>query len=226
MTVISDDVEKGIVDTILSRQLRLLKSEGIRQIIITTGMFRDVLEQYCESLNLDLDFTFVNNPIYNKTNYIYSIYLAREELNDDIILMHGDIVFERGVLRSALLCQRSCMAVSTTLPLPEKDFKAQISQDGYIKSVSVDIFDDAVEAQALYKLYNEDWKIWENSIAHFCENGQRDCYAENALNIVSEKCKIYPLDVKNSLCSEIDNPEDLMNVKRALKKLLEEKQND
>ena len=39
---------------------------------------------------------------------------------------------------------------------------------------------------------------------------------ENAFNEVSDKCLIYPLDVKDELCSEIDNKEDLEKVSRAL----------
>ena len=36
-----------------------------------------------------MHYTFVNNPLYNSTNYIYSIYCAKEYLDDDVILMHG-----------------------------------------------------------------------------------------------------------------------------------------
>ena len=43
------------------------------------------------------------------------------------------------------------MTVSSTVPLPEKDFKAQIKDDMVMK-VGIDIFDDAMEAQALYHL--------------------------------------------------------------------------
>ena len=42
------------------------------------------------------------------------------------------------------------------MPLPEKDFKAVIS-DGYVKKVGVEYFDDAMEAQALYKLNKKEW---------------------------------------------------------------------
>src|SRR5690554_2813170 len=92
MTAISDR------DTILSRQLKMLKSSGVLDVVITTGLFDKILIDYCNSLNLDMNFTFVNNPIYDKTNYIYSIYLAKEYLNNDILLLHGDLVFEDSVL--------------------------------------------------------------------------------------------------------------------------------
>ena len=81
-------------ETILSRQLRLIAEAGIDEVVITTGKFDSVLMRYCQSLELPIHITFVKNPVYKDTNYIYSIYCAREYLNDDIVLMHGDLVFD------------------------------------------------------------------------------------------------------------------------------------
>ena len=203
-------------ETILSRQLRQLAAAGIEEVVITTGLFDAVLVKYCESLDLPLRFTFVKNPIYDKTNYIYSIYCARDHLDDDIILMHGDLVFESAVLDKLLESPVSCMAVSSTLPLPKKDFKAQVV-DGKVVRVGVDIFDEAMEAQALYNLKKEDWKLWLAKIAEFCEAGTTNVYAENALNELDGAANIAALDVKDLICAEIDDPDDLETVSAKLK---------
>ena len=114
-------------DTILSRQLKQIASEGIEEVVMTTGYYDEVLVEYCNSLNLPLSYTFVRNPSYDKTNYIYSIYCAKDYLlEDDIVLMHGDLVFEDTVFHSVFTNETSCMTVSSTLPLPEKDFKASV----------------------------------------------------------------------------------------------------
>ena len=195
-------------ETILSRQLRLIADAGVEEVVITTGYYDNVLINYCQSLDLPLHFTFVKNPIYDQTNYIYSIYCAREYLHDDILLMHGDMVFENTVLDKILDNPESCMTISTTLPLPEKDFKAVV-KDGRINKIGVDFFNEAVTAQPLYKLLKSDWEIWLNEITAYCENKNVKCYAENAFNSISTNCILVPLDVRNALCNEIDNPEDL-----------------
>ena len=182
-------------ETILSRQLNQLSEAGIRDVVITTGYYDGILVDYCHSLDLPLNFTFVKNPVYDQTNYIYSIYCAREYLDDDIILMHGDLVFENEVFDRVLACETSCMTVSSTLPLPEKDFKAQI-RDGKVLKVGVDIFDEAMEAQALYRLRREDWKVWLDKIVEFCENDNRKVYAENALNALDGAANIAALQRK------------------------------
>ena len=206
------------MQTILSRQLKMLAEAGITEVVITTGYFDTVLVQYCNSLALPLHFTFVKNPIYDQTNYIYSIYCAREYLDDDILLMHGDLVFENEVLDRVLASPVSCMTVSSTLPLPEKDFKAVV-KDGMVIKVGIEFFTDAMEAQALYHLKRNDWHKWLDKIAEFCENDNRKVYAENALNALDGTANIYALDVQNLLCSEIDNPEDLAVVSSKLKEI-------
>ncbi len=215
MTEISSD------NTILSRQLKKLVAFGVDKVIMTTGYYNSILEDYCKGLHLPIQFTFVNNPIYDKTNYIYSIYCARDYLkDDDVILMHGDLVFEPLVLEAILDSKVSCMAVSSTLPLPDKDFKAVI-RDGRIEKVGIEFFDNAMAAQPLYKLLKEDWLVWLDAIERFCENDDRKCYAENAFNQVSDRCRIYPVDVRDMLCAEIDTPQDLETVSARVKEVNE-----
>lgn len=194
--------------TVLGRQLRQLADAGVSEVVLTTGPFPGLLEEYCQSLNLPLRYTFVRNPDYETTNYIYSIYLAREHLADDILLLHGDLVFETEVLRQVLEAEQSCVTVSSTAALPEKDFKAVLG-DGRVRAVGVEFFDHAQAAQPLYHLKKADWQVWLEEIVKFCESGRRSCYAEKALNEVTDRCALYPLDVRNMLCGEIDQPEDL-----------------
>ena len=210
MTEISED------ETIVSRQLNILNENGIDSVVMTTGYYNEVLQEYCDSLGLGIKIIYVNNPKFRDTNYIYSIYCARKELHDDIIMMHGDLVFTSEILKGIINEKKSMMVVSSTLPLPEKDFKSVITNN-VIEKIGINYFDNAQAAQPLYKLNREDWEIWLDNIINFCENNNVNCYAENAFNEVSDRCRIYPYDVKDGLCSEIDNSEDLEIIKNKVK---------
>lgn len=204
-------------NTILSRQLRQIADYGIREVVMTTGYFDQILIDYCNFLQLPLKISFVNNPVYDKTNYIYSIYCARNLLrDDDIVLMHGDLVFENLVFEKVINNPDSCMTVSSTQSLPQKDFKAVIT-NGKIDKVGIDFFENALAAQPLYKLNKTDWQVWLKAIESFCESGDVKCYAENAFNEVSDRCVIKPLDIKDMLCAEIDTPDDLANIAERLR---------
>ncbi len=203
-------------ETILERQLKQLVYFGIKKAIVTTGYLEEKVIDHCNNLDLPIEIQFVKNEKFKETNYIYSVECAKEYLNDDIVFMHGDLVFEDSVLKQLLLNEKSCMAVSSTTPLPEKDFKAEI-KNGRINKVGVNFFDSAVTAQPLYKILKTDWNKWLDKISEFCKNGNVGVYAENAFNEISDKCMIYPLDVKDSLCEEIDNATDLKRVVERLK---------
>ncbi len=207
-------------ETILSRQLNQLVDAGVGDVVMTTGLFDGVLERYCQSLDLPLRIRFVKNPVYDKTNYIYSIHCARELLrDDDILLMHGDLVFENEALDLLLAAPGSGMAVSSTLPLPEKDFKAVVA-NGFVQKVGTGFFGEgAMAAQALYKLEKADWLRWLDKIAEYCEAGNTGVYAENALNDLDGAANLRAVDVRDLLCAEIDNPDDLAAVSARLREV-------
>ncbi len=210
-------------ETILSRQLRMLSDFGIREAVVTVGYLGDVLKRYAESLDINIKLTFVENPKFASTNYIYSIYLAEKELRgEDIVLIHGDMVFENSVLEAVLDSERSVMCVSSAQPLPEKDFKAVLFDDGRIANVGVKMLDEKqIACQPLYRLTAKDFGLWLDEIGRFVENADVTCYAENAFNGISDKLEVYPYDFGSMLCSEIDTAEDLETVSKRLRKVLD-----
>lgn len=200
-------------ETILSRQLQMLCRAGVDEFIITTGLFNQEIQQHAAALRLPAKFVYVNNARYAQTNYIYSIYLAMAHLQQEFVLLHGDLVFAQEVADAVLQAQGACVTVSSTLPLPQKDFKA-VLQGGIVEKVGVSYFTNAVAAQPFYRLPPQNWRPWADEIIQFCESGNTKCYAEDALNNVWQACGIAPLDVKDMLCQEVDTPEDLAMVQK------------
>jgi len=206
--------------TIISWQLELLQRLGVRKIIITTGPFSDLLIDYVIGIANGLDAEFVINPAYKDTNYIYSMYLAKQHLDDDILLLHGDLVLEQSVAEDLLRARYSAVAVDSSLDLPLKDFKAKIC-NGRIKAIGTDLFgDDCVACQPAYKFSKNDFKIWLREIERFCQKGETRVYAENALNCITDKINLFPLELNGRLCAEIDNAVDLKTVSQRFSEIL------
>ena len=203
LTTISDS------ETIISWQVKLLERVGITEAVVTTGHLSDMLEAYLRSLDTPIRFHFVHNPRYRETNYIYSMYLARELLaGQDVLSLHGDLVMHPAVMEKLAASPVSAVTVDTTLPLPEKDFKGRI-RDGRLTEVGVNVFGpDCLELQPAYRFLSRDFTRWMQEIERFVEAGNDRVYAENAFNAAWEDIPIYPLDVQGLLCAEIDNQED------------------
>ena len=110
----------------------------------------------------------------------------------------------------------SSVVIDTTLPIPKEDFKAKLDDD-LIKFIGVNYFeDDAVVCQPFYKLEKSFWQTWKNEINEYCKNGETGVYAENALNDLLNQIDLNPLDLKGSLCMEIDTKDDLSLIKRII----------
>lgn len=204
--------------TIIDQQLQTLISCKITEVVITTGPFEEQLKQHLQIYEEKLSITYVHNPEYQKTNYIYSILLASQLLRgNDIILMHGDLVFTERLLNRVMKSETSVMVIDRDLPLPEKDFKAVISGDRITK-IGIGYFEHAFAAQPLYKLTAANLSLWLDEISAFCLQGNTDVYAENAFNHISDKLPLFPLDALGELCMEVDTKEDLDLVKVRLNK--------
>ncbi len=199
-------------DTIISWQVKLLLACGVREAVVTTGHLASVLREYLLGLHSGMTFHFVHNDLFAQTNYIYSAYLARALLHDDIVSLHGDLVMAPEVLRALLDSPTSVVAVDPSLPLPEKDFKAELVGDR-VKAIGVDRFGEGcVACQPAYKLLKRDAERWMAEISRFVARGETRCYAENALNAAWEDIALHPLDVGGRLCAEIDNQTDRLAI--------------
>ena len=203
-------------ETILHRQLRLLSEAGIRDFIITTGPFEEQLKQEAADFPR-LNFTFVRNPIYDRTNYIYSMYLAREHMDDDLVFLHGDLVFDRRLVLDVLGSELPDLAtVNFKKALPEKDFKGRI-RDGRLQEVSIHIFDeDCFAFQPFYKLSRTTVQAWLGEVERFIARGEDKCYAENAFNQLLPRLDVRAFSYEGYYIDEIDNLDDYHRVTREI----------
>ena len=195
-------------ETIFHRQLRILSAEGVKDFIITTGPYEDQLKAVAADFP-ELNFTFVRNEIFDQTNYIYSMYLARDFIDDDMIFMHGDLVFNRKLVHDVLNSGiASTATVNFTKALPEKDFKGRV-KDGKILEVSIKIFDeDCFAFQPFYKLDKATASAWVGKVVEFIHKGETKCYAENALNEIFPALNVRAFSYENYYIDEIDNLQD------------------
>ena len=206
-------VDIGEGETIISRQLTILKQCGIEKIIITTGYLQDLLIDYVKRLYIGLNISYCYNDEYMVTNYIESLNRV-PFINEDCLLLHGDLIFDKDILDDIIAFSGSCIIADSSAPLPEKDFKARVN-NGNVKKIGVDVFgEDAVSVQPLYKLTTADWKLWKERIALFCKQGIKNVYAENALNEVLDVIDLQMVEVNAKFCGEIDNEEDLLKYTR------------
>lgn len=204
-------------ETIFERQIRILSECGIKNFIITTGPFKEQLYEVADKFK-NLHFQFVANDDYKNTNYIVSMDNANKYLDEDVLLLHGDLVFNKNLVIKLLDNKNSSICLyNEEKELPEKDFKGRF-KDNKLIEVSVNIFDnDCYAFQPLYKLDKKDLQLWKNKVAEFVKNGNVKVYAENALNEITESLNIQGMSYKDDYIDEIDNETDYNRVSNEIK---------
>lgn len=99
-------------ETLIERMLSQLENRGLSRIIIVVGYEGQKLIDYISTLGVRTPIEFINNPIFDRTNNIYSLSLAKEYLcQEDTLLFESDLIFENAVLDALLGDPRPTVAL-------------------------------------------------------------------------------------------------------------------
>ena len=87
-------------EMMIHKTLMHLEKLNLNKIVLVVGYEGQQLMDYVNSLGLKTPVEYVVNDVYDKTNNIYSLYLAKEYLlQDDTLLLESDLVYEEAVIR-------------------------------------------------------------------------------------------------------------------------------
>jgi len=201
--------------TLIDYQLEALAKYGICDIVITTGHLGKKLEEYIRKAGI-APVKFVHNPEYESTNYIYSLWLTKGLVDDDIMLLHGDLIFDSVLIQKLLEAEGNRVLVNRHMRSPEKDFKALIKR-GRVVRIGVHLSGPGTFFCApFYRFSKADFLLWLDKIEDFVRQSKVDCYAEDAFNEISDDVLLRPLYFKE-FCKEIDTKADLEKTRRYLR---------
>ena len=98
--------------TLIERMLHQLEQQHLSRIVIVVGYQGQKLIDYIETLDIQTPIVYVNNPVYDKTNNIYSLFLAKDFLcKEDTLLLESDLIFEDAVLEELVNDPRETLAL-------------------------------------------------------------------------------------------------------------------
>ena len=205
--------------TLIERLLNQLEDLKLSRIVIVTGYKGKKLQEYIKTLGIKTEIVFVDNPIYDKTNNIYSLYLARNYLlSEDTMLFESDIIFDDKIIKSLYADKRETLAVvaqyeswmdGTVVRLsdddeildviPGKDFDYS-QKEHYFKTVNVYKFSKTYSTQFYVLFLEADIHAVGNNV-----------YYENVLRILTmlDNAGIHAMRLNGEKWYEIDDIQDL-----------------
>jgi len=195
-------------ELIMGRQVEALKQVvSVDDILVVVGFKKDlIMEEFSE-------LTYVFNNLYDRTNTSKSLLKAMKKVrSDDVIWLNGDVVFDAQVLARVVAAKTSCMAVNTA-SVAEEEVKYTVATDGCIKEVSKTVSNALGESVGINKIIARDVPLLIEMLER-CEN---DDYFERGIEFaIGSGLKIYPVDVSDVLCIEVDFTEDLEKANQEL----------
>jgi L-glutamine-phosphate cytidylyltransferase len=99
---------------ILGRLARCLDRLGFQRLVVVTGYKSDVIRDYLGESFGGVSIDYVVSPVFDTTNNIYSLWLARDLIDEAFLLVESDLVFDEDLLEPLLRPDR--IAVSRQLP--------------------------------------------------------------------------------------------------------------
>ena len=206
--------------SLIERMLRILDKKNLTKIVIVTGYKSDFFVNYIKSLKLNTKLTFINNEIYNKTNNIYSMYLAKEEMvNDDSILLESDLIFEEQIINDILYDPRENLALvdkyerwmdGTCLKINEKEEITDFIPGKLFDFNDADNYYKTINIYKFSKTFSKD--IYFPFLEAFMSANGRNDYYETVLKIIIDLGKNHILAkvISNGVkWYEIDDEQDL-----------------
>ena len=98
--------------SLVERTLRILDKKNLTKIVIVVGYEADYLMRFIESLQIATPVVFINNEIYDKTNNIYSLLMAKDYLvAEDTLLLESDLIFEEDLIDCLIEDSRPTLAL-------------------------------------------------------------------------------------------------------------------
>ena len=204
--------------TLIERALDALDGEGIKKCVIVVGYQKDNLIKFVGSRYKNIDIVYVANDIYNKTNNIYSLYLAKDYLlADDTLLLESDLIFEGRIITDLLQNPEPSLAVVAPYESWMDGTVIQISKENIITSFIPKKFFSYSETESYYKtvnIYKFSREFSQNCYVPFLEAYSKTMgnneYYEQVLRVIAtlDKNELKAMVLGDHKWYEIDDAQD------------------
>lgn len=223
LKAITEDNTKCMVKVngipLIERMLVQLDELQLQLIVIVIGYKGNKLKTFVEQLGISTPIEYIENRIYEKTNNIYSLYLARNYLSGgDTLLLESDLIFEKNVLRRiiddpspnlALVAKYESWMDGTVVTLDEdNNIKSFVGKNQFDFEFKEQYF-KTVNIHKFSKTFSCNYYI--PFLEAYCAALGHNEYYEQVLKVIVtlDKSELKAASLANEMWYEIDDAQDL-----------------
>jgi len=214
--------------SILNRLLKNLKSQGFKRLVIVTGHLKECIMDYLGEESGDISIEYIHSPLYKTTNNIYSLWMARDIINEPFVLFESDLVLNSTLLDEMVYPDRMAVALmqpwlnGTTVSVNVENMVTKF-QKGTTDSYS----DTRYKTVNIYSFSLSSWQAIVKRLNQYIDAGSVNCYYEIVFSEMVDNKSLtfesvsfdhkpwYEIDNINDLAeAELLFPSELKNVSR------------
>ena len=206
-------------ETLISRLLHQLDQLHLQRIILVVGYKAQELREYLLNIHIQTAIEYVENPIYDKTNNIYSLYLAKDYLTkDDTLLFESDIIMEDSLIQKlienpypdlALVDKYESWMDGTVVTIDEENRILRFIPNSLFKYDEIPDYYKTVNVYKFSKHFSS--TMYVPFLEAYCKALGRNEYYEQVLRVITmlDNSGIRALPLNGEQWYEIDDIQDL-----------------
>ena len=206
-------------ETLISRLLHQLDQLHLQRIILVVGYKAKELREYLLNIHIQTAIEYVENTIYDKTNNIYSLYLAKDYLTkDDTLLFESDIIMEDSLIQKlienpypdlALVDKYESWMDGTVVTIDEENRILRFIPNSLFKYDEIPDYFKTVNVYKFSKHFSS--TMYVPFLEAYCKALGRNEYYEQVLRVITmlDNSGIRSLPLNGEQWYEIDDIQDL-----------------
>lgn len=222
MGIYSEESPKSLLEVggkpILLQIVDRIIANGIKDFVVIVGFQKEKIISLLKKEYPNANFKFIENPVYERTNTLYSMFLSKEELkSEDFVYFHADVLFNKNILKKLLSPEYKNAAV---VEMHRESMEA-FGFDGILTRISKK--KDAIgKALGIYKFSRESSERLFEEARKVIESGDLNAFQSEAINptIIHHRTDI--IGTGDLSWFEVDDERDLIEAERILNQIIKE----
>jgi choline kinase len=187
---------------------------GINDFVMVTGYRENMIKEFIGKKYPDLHVKYLSNPDYENNNNSYSLWMTKDYITGDCILLDSDILFDYRIISKLLDSDHNnCLAVNCSHKLGDEEIKVIVDSTNKILHIGKDPDPLKSKGESIgIERFSKDFfkklgEVLERKIVR--EHNVNEFYEVSFQELINKGNGIFAVDVSEYRSLEIDTPADL-----------------
>lgn len=186
--------------TLIERSIQILRANRIQQIIVVGGYKAKQLEEYLLPYGIE----FCNNDLYKWTGTMHSLACAKANIQDDFLLIEGDLLFEEQAISQLLASNHRDVILTTNLSGSGDEAYVELDEAGNLYRISKDMRQLNTISSEMIGMSKISYGLYKKMLEQYKNNRNQYMNYEYMLENIARLYQVPVLNIDNLIWGEVD----------------------